>query len=67
MSQDIQIGRGVKEVSFKIEGSSVYSQLKYESGVHKVIRVPETERSGRLHSSTACVIVLPDHPPVSFM
>lgn len=64
-SEDQQINRGVKEAMLKIEGSSVYSYLKYESGVHKVIRVPQTEKSGRLHSSTACVVVLPDKPPVN--
>jgi peptide chain release factor 1 len=64
LSQDIQINKGIKEVVFKLEGRDVYSLMKYESGVHKVIRVPETEKAGRLHSSTACVIVLPDHPPV---
>ncbi|OMJ65630.1 hypothetical protein SteCoe_37878 [Stentor coeruleus] len=66
LSEDTQINRGVKEAIIKIEGRNVYSLLKYESGVHKVIRVPETEKAGRLHSSTACVIVLPDHPPVTF-
>lgn len=66
-SEDQQINRGVKEAMIKIEGKSVYSLLKYESGVHKVIRVPQTEKSGRLHSSTACVIVLPDKPPVQFI
>lgn len=65
-SEDLQINRGVKEAVIKIEGSSVYSYLKYESGVHKVIRVPQTEKSGRLHSSTACVVVLPDKPPVNY-
>lgn len=66
MSEDTQIGKGVKEAIVKIEGENVYSFLKYESGVHKVIRVPETEKAGRLHSSTACVIVMPDQPPDDF-
>ena len=67
IAHDSQINKGVKEVMVKIEGTSVYSVMKYESGVHKVIRVPATERAGRLHSSTACVIVLPDRPPVRYM
>ena len=50
---------GVKEISFTIEGSGVYSRLKYESGVHRVQRVPETESGGRIHTSTATVAVLP--------
>ena len=51
---------GVKEISFTIEGSGVYSRLKYESGVHRVQRVPETESGGRIHTSTATVAVLPE-------
>jgi peptide chain release factor 1 len=51
---------GVKEVIVSIEGKGVYSQLKYESGVHRVQRVPATEASGRIHTSTATVAVLPE-------
>ncbi|MBT9133611.1 MAG: Peptide chain release factor 1 [Firmicutes bacterium] len=51
---------GYKEVIFLIEGRGAYSQLKYESGVHRVQRVPETEGSGRIHTSTATVAVLPE-------
>ncbi|MFH1315824.1 MAG: peptide chain release factor 1, partial [Candidatus Uhrbacteria bacterium] len=51
---------GFKEVIFSIEGSNVYSKLKYESGVHRVQRVPETEKQGRIHTSTATVAVLPE-------
>lgn len=51
---------GYKEVSFMIEGEGVYSKLKYESGVHRVQRVPETETSGRIHTSTVTVAVLPE-------
>ncbi len=51
---------GYKEVSFMIEGSGAYSRLKYESGVHRVQRVPDTETQGRIHTSTVTVAVLPE-------
>lgn len=51
---------GVKEVSFSIEGESVYSYMKFESGVHRVQRVPETETQGRVHTSTVTVAVMPE-------
>ncbi len=51
---------GIKEAIASIEGKRVYSQLKYESGVHRVQRVPATEGSGRIHTSTATVAVLPE-------
>jgi peptide chain release factor 1 len=51
---------GIKEVIVNIEGKRVYSRLKYESGVHRVQRVPATEASGRIHTSTATVAVLPE-------
>ena len=54
-----QLG-GYKEVSFMITGKGAYSRLKFESGVHRVQRVPETEASGRIHTSTATVSVLPE-------
>lgn len=50
---------GYKEISFMITGKGVYSKLKFESGVHRVQRVPDTESSGRIHTSTATVAVLP--------
>jgi peptide chain release factor 1 len=53
-------GSGIKEVTALIEGRRVYSRLKYESGVHRVQRVPATEASGRIHTSTATVAVLPE-------
>jgi peptide chain release factor 1 len=53
-------GGGIKEVIAVIEGRRVYSRLKYESGVHRVQRVPATEASGRIHTSTATVAVLPE-------
>jgi peptide chain release factor 1 len=58
-SNDQGIG-GFKEVIFMIKGKGAYSKLKYESGVHRVQRVPETESSGRIHTSTATVAVLPE-------
>ena len=51
---------GCKEVSFSIAGDGAYSRLKYESGVHRVQRVPETETQGRIHTSTVTVAVLPE-------
>ncbi|WP_110954230.1 peptide chain release factor 1 [Massilibacillus massiliensis] len=51
---------GFKEVSFAIDGYGAYSKLKYESGVHRVQRVPTTESSGRIHTSTVTVAVLPE-------
>ena len=51
---------GFKEVSFSIEGENAYSRLKFESGVHRVQRVPETESQGRVHTSTVTVAVLPE-------
>lgn len=51
---------GYKEISFMIKGEGAYSRLKFESGVHRVQRVPETEASGRIHTSTASVAVLPE-------
>ena len=51
---------GIKEAIASIEGKRVYSQLKYESGVHRIQRVPATEASGRIHTSTATVAVLPE-------
>jgi len=51
---------GIKEADFVINGSNVWSRLKFESGVHRIQRVPETESSGRIHTSTATVAVLPE-------
>ena len=52
-------GGGLKEIIFEVRGKRAYSRLKYESGVHRVQRVPVTEASGRIHTSTATVAVLP--------
>jgi peptide chain release factor 1 len=60
---ETEIG-GIKEVSFIIQGEGAYSRLKFESGVHRVQRVPETEASGRIHTSTVTVAVLPEIDPV---
>ena len=57
---------GFKEISFTVEGESAYSRLKFESGVHRVQRVPETESQGRVHTSTATVAVLPEAEEVEF-
>lgn len=51
---------GIKEITFMVKGKGAYSKLKYESGVHRVQRVPETESSGRIHTSTSTVAVLPE-------
>ncbi len=51
---------GIKEISFMIEGDGAYSRFKFESGVHRVQRVPETESGGRIHTSTVTVAVLPE-------
>ena len=60
MSTSISPIGGFKEIIFDIRGDRVYSQLKYESGVHRVQRVPQTEASGRIHTSTVTVAVLPE-------
>ncbi len=57
---------GFKEISFTVEGEGAYSRLKFESGVHRVQRVPETESQGRVHTSTATVAVLPEAEEVEF-
>ena len=57
---------GIKEISFPIAGDGAYSRLKYESGVHRVQRVPDTEASGRIHTSTVTVAVLPEVEEVEF-
>ncbi len=60
MSVSDSVGGGLKEAVTSISGQGVYSRLKYESGVHRVQRVPATEASGRIHTSTATVAVLPE-------
>ena len=58
-SNETELG-GIKEVVFSVNGKSAYSKLKFESGVHRVQRVPETESQGRVHTSTVTVAVLPE-------
>lgn len=57
---------GYKEVTLMITGSKVYSKLKYENGAHRVQRVPETESQGRVHTSTATVVVMPEAEEIDF-
>ena len=64
-AQPTELG-GFKEISFSIEGENAYSRLKYESGVHRVQRVPETESQGRIHTSTVTVAVLVEADEVEF-
>ena len=60
ISSSVTGGGGIKEIIAMISGKAVYSRLKYESGVHRVQRVPETEASGRIHTSAATVAILPE-------
>ncbi|MBF0207350.1 MAG: peptide chain release factor 1 [Oligoflexia bacterium] len=57
---------GIKEIIFSVVGEKVYSKLKYESGVHRVQRVPKTEAQGRIHTSTITVAVLPEPDEIDF-
>ena len=57
---------GYKEISFSINGDGAYSKMKFESGVHRVQRVPETETQGRIHTSTVTVAVLPEVDEIEF-
>ena len=63
--EEIGIG-GMKNVTFMIDGKGAYSKMKYESGVHRVQRVPETESQGRVHTSTTTVAVLPEAEELDF-
>lgn len=58
---------GYKEASFEIKGKDVYKKLRYETGVHRVQRIPATEKNGRVHTSTASVAVLPIKKKISFV
>lgn len=62
---DTELG-GIKEISFSVSGEGAYSRYKFESGVHRVQRVPETESGGRIHTSTITVAVLPEAEEVDF-
>ena len=57
---------GFKEVTFLLNGAGAYSRLKYESGVHRVQRVPETESGGRIHTSTITVAIMPEAEEIDF-
>jgi peptide chain release factor 1 len=57
---------GIKEITFMVKGKGAYSRFKFESGVHRVQRVPETESQGRIHTSTSTVAVLPEIEEVEF-
>jgi peptide chain release factor 1 len=57
---------GYKEASFEIRGQDVYKKLRYETGVHRIQRIPETEKSGRVHTSTASIAILPIRKKVKF-
>jgi len=60
LDQNETAGHGFKEIVFEVHGRAAYSRLKFESGVHRVQRVPETEAQGRIHTSAASVVVLPE-------
>ena len=60
LDQSETAGHGFKEIVFEVHGQGSYSRLKFESGVHRVQRVPETEAQGRIHTSAASVVVLPE-------
>ena len=60
LDQNETAGHGFKEIVFEVHGRGAYSRLKFESGVHRVQRVPETEAQGRIHTSAASVVVLPE-------
>ena len=64
-ANETEIG-GYKEISFMIEGEGAYSRFKYESGVHRVQRVPETESGGRIHTSTCTVAIMPEAEEIDF-
>ena len=61
-----QGGEGIKEVIFNVTGDKVYSKLKYESGVHRVQRIPKTESQGRVHTSTITVAIMPEIEDIDF-
>ena len=66
ISEEVSEGGGFSLVSFMVKGNNVYSKLKYESGAHRVQRVPVTETQGRVHTSTATVLVMPEAEEFDF-
>ena len=67
MGSNLSEAGGYKEISFMISGEEVYKILKYESGVHRVQRIPVTETNGRIHTSTSTVAVLPEAKEVDIV
>lgn len=55
---------GYKEIVFRVSGKEAYTKLRYESGVHRIQRIPETEKTGRIHTSTASVAIFPEYPEI---
>jgi len=66
LTAEVKEAGGYSQIEFMVSGDSVYSHMKYESGVHRVQRVPQTESSGRVHTSTATVVVLPEAEEIDF-
>ena len=66
LEAEVGVAGGYSQVSFMIKGDKVYSKLKYESGAHRVQRIPTTETQGRVHTSTATVLVMPEVEDVDF-
>ncbi len=66
LNAEVKEAGGFSQIEFMVSGENVYSYLKFESGVHRVQRVPQTESSGRIHTSTATVVVLPEAEEIDF-
>jgi peptide chain release factor 1 len=66
LDSHVTSGGGYKEVTFEITGAGSYGKMKFESGVHRVQRIPETEKNGRVHTSTSTVVVLPEAEEFDF-
>jgi peptide chain release factor 1 len=66
LNSNVTSGGGYKEVTFEVNGAGSYGKMKFESGVHRVQRIPETEKNGRVHTSTSTVAVLPEAEEVDF-
>jgi len=66
LNAEVKEAGGFSQIEFMVKGDSVFSFLKYESGVHRVQRVPQTESSGRIHTSTSTVLVLPEAEDIDF-
>ena len=65
-SEEVGTSGGYSQIEFLVKGNNVYSKLKYESGAHRVQRVPETESQGRVHTSTSTVLVMPEAEEVDY-